>query len=93
MGSEPASAFSLVKPKAVNEPKPAIVNEPLVNEPKPAELGVNDKPHCIMTRAVRTQKNTAAELAKLDAEIERLQKHKAELTVATTTGNKRSRRP
>ena len=91
MGSEPVSAFSLVKSKAVNEPKPAVVNEPLVNEPKPAELGVDDKPRRIMTRAVCTQKNTAAELAKLDAKIERLQKRKAELTVVGGA-NKKSRR-
>ena len=44
-----------------------------------------------MTRAVLFQKNAEKELAKIDEDIERLNKRKAELTVASGA-NKRSRR-
>jgi len=46
----------------------------------------------IMTRASRNQKNTVTEVAKLDAEIERLQKRKAEVLAAEPVVAKRSRR-
>jgi hypothetical protein len=77
--SEPASAFSVVIPK---QKLPV----------KDAEAGGAE---CIMTRASRNQKNTATEVAKLDAEIKRLQKHKAELLAAEAVvggATKRSRR-
>ena len=45
-----------------------------------------------MTRASRNQKNTVTEVAKLDAEIERLQKRKAEVLAAEPVVAKRSRR-
>jgi len=74
--SEPASAFSVVIPKS----KLAV---------KEAEVGGAER---IMTRASRNQKNTATEVAKLDAEIERLQKRKAEVLAAEPVVPKRSRR-
>ena len=74
--SEPASAFSVVIPKS----KLAV---------KEAEVGGAER---IMTRASRNQKNTATEVAKLDAEIERLQKRKAEVLATEPVVAKRSRR-
>ena len=74
--SEPASAFSVVIPKS----KLAV---------KEGEVGGAER---IMTRASRNQKNTATEVAKLDAEIERLQKRKAEVLAAEPVVAKRSRR-
>jgi hypothetical protein len=47
-------------------------------------------PRKITTRAVRSQKNAEKELAKIDKDTERLNKHKVELTVAGGA-NKKSR--
>ena len=80
--SEPASAFSVVIPKV---PKPSVKD----TVPLEAKVGAAER---IMTRASRNQKNTATEVAKLDAEIERLQKRKAELLAAEPVVAKRSRR-
>ena len=71
-----ASAFSVVIPKS----KLAV---------KEAEVGGAER---IMTRASRNQKNTATEVDKLDAEIERLQKRKAEVLATEPVVAKRSRR-